>query len=69
MTRRAEPCTQIPHQQYKLQQHAAKIHALPPKTARPHCYSVVKDAHHSCRGPPVRCSIPWVSEANAVKNG
>ena len=70
LARRIDPCTQMPKQWYKLQehklqQHTVKTQVILPKTARTHHHSVVKDAQHSCRGSSVRPSTAWVSEANA----
>ena len=65
LLRRAEPCIHMPRQQYSLQQQVTRRQALPPKIARTHRHSVGKEAHHFCRGSPVRHSIAWASEANA----
>ena len=67
LARRAEPCTHNPQQQYRWQQQASKRQVLRPRTARTHHRSVVRDAHHSCKGSPVMYSMAQVSEANACK--
>lgn len=54
--RRAELCTQMLQQQCKLQQHTTKTQVQIPKTLRTHRLLGVRDAHHSHRGSPVRCS-------------
>ena len=56
-----------PQQQYRPQQQANKTEAVPPRSARAHRHSMVRDAHHSCKGSPARSSMAQVSEANAHK--
>ena len=67
LVRRAEPCPHLPQKQYRLQQQASKTQAMPPRAARGHRPSVVRDAHHSCEGSPVRPSVAQVSQTNACK--
>ena len=67
LARRAKPCTHKPQQPYRLQQQVSKTQMVPPRTAKTHCHSGVRDNYYSCRGSPVRCSVAQISEANACE--
>ena len=55
--RRAAPCTRCCNSMQPKHKHCHP-------RSRTHCHSVVRDAHHSYKGLPVRHSITQVSEAN-----